>query len=183
MYAELFLTFLKIGAFSFGGGYGMISLIKEEVVSRGWMSEGELIRMIAVSESTPGPIAVNMATFVGSSVGGIFGAFLATFGVVFPSFLIILLISTLMKNLLSCAPVNAFLCGVRPCVVGLIIGTALTMLLGSVISFESVDARGAAILLIICAISPVIKRITKKKPSPILLICISALLGMIFYSV
>ena len=88
IYVELFLTFLQIGAFSFGGGYGMISLIREETLSRGWLTEESLLDMIAVAESTPGPIAVNMATFVGSSQGGVLGAAVATLGVVLPSFVI-----------------------------------------------------------------------------------------------
>ena len=91
IYLQLFLTFLEIGAVSFGGGYAMISLIREKVLSYGWMTDEELINMIAVSESTPGPIAVNIATFVGSRQGGALGSLLATLGVVLPSFLIILL--------------------------------------------------------------------------------------------
>ena len=74
IYLELFLTFLEVGAVSFGGGYAMISLIREKVLTNGWLTEGELLNMIAVSESTPGPIAVNMATFVGSKQGGILGS-------------------------------------------------------------------------------------------------------------
>ena len=93
IYLELFLTFLQIGAFSFGGGYGMISLIREKVLMYGWLTEEEMLNMIAVAESTPGPIAVNMATFVGSSQGGFLGAILATLGVVLPSFIIILIIA------------------------------------------------------------------------------------------
>ena len=92
IYIELFLNFLQVGAVSFGGGYAMISLIREKVLMNGWLSEGELLNMIAVSESTPGPIAVNMATFVGSKQGGILGSFVATLGVVLPSFIIILII-------------------------------------------------------------------------------------------
>ena len=88
MFLKLFLTFLEIGAVSFGGGYGMISLIREETLSHGWLSEDALLNMIAVAESTPGPIAVNMATFVGSSQGGVLGSLLATLGVVLPSFII-----------------------------------------------------------------------------------------------
>ena len=83
IYLELFLTFLQIGAVSFGGGYGMISLIREEVLTHGWLTEKQLLDMIAVSESTPGPIAVNMATFIGSAQGGILGSFLSTLGVIF----------------------------------------------------------------------------------------------------
>ena len=93
IYLELFLTFLMIGAVSFGGGYGMIALIRQEVLSRGWLTEAELMDRIAVAESTPGPIAVNIATFVGSSEGGILGALLATLGVVLPSFIVILIVA------------------------------------------------------------------------------------------
>ena len=91
IYLQLFLEFLKIGALSFGGGLGMISLIHDTCVGSGWLTEEELLNMIAIAESTPGPIAVNMATFVGSSQGGILGALLATLGIVLPSFIIILI--------------------------------------------------------------------------------------------
>ena len=90
---KLFLTFFEIGLFTFGGGYAMISLIREKALSFGWLTEEELLNMIAVSESTPGPIAVNMATFIGSTQGGMLGAFLATLGVVLPSFVLILALS------------------------------------------------------------------------------------------
>ena len=98
IYLKLFLIFLKIGFVSFGGGYGMISLIREDCLNYGWLTEDELLNFIAVAESTPGPIAVNMATFVGSSQGGILGAFLATLGVVLPSFIIILMIVMFLEN-------------------------------------------------------------------------------------
>ena len=101
IYLELFLTFLQIGAVSFGGGYAMISLIREQVLSHNWLSESDFLNMVAVSESTPGPIAVNMATFIGASQGGLLGSFIATLGVVLPSFIIILLIATLIRNLLK----------------------------------------------------------------------------------
>ena len=110
IYLRLFLNFLMIGALSFGGGYGMVSLVRETVLSNGWLTENEFLNFIAVSESTPGPLAVNMATFIGSTQGGILGSFAATLGVVLPSFLIILLIASALKNLIKYAPVNAFLC-------------------------------------------------------------------------
>lgn len=127
IYLKLFLTFLQVGAVSFGGGYAMISLIKEMVLAHGWLNEEQLLNMIAVSESTPGPIAVNMATFVGSTQGGILGSFVATLGVVLPSFVIILLIAALIQNFLKYKGVQAFLGGIRPCVVGMIIATAITI--------------------------------------------------------
>ena len=120
IYPELFLNFLMVGALSFGGGFGMISLIRDAVLSHGWLTEAELMSFIAVAESTPGPIAVNMATFVGASQAGALGAFLATLGVVLPAFLIILLIASVLKNLMKYRLTNAFLSGVRPCVVGMI---------------------------------------------------------------
>lgn len=114
IYLKLFLNFLMIGALSFGGGYGMVSLVRETVISNGWLTESEFLNFIAVSESTPGPLAVNMATFIGSTQGGILGSFLATLGVVLPSFIIILLIAAVLKNLMKYAGVNAFLSGVLP---------------------------------------------------------------------
>jgi len=127
IYLKLFLIFLKIGFVSFGGGYGMISLIREDCLNYGWLTEDELLNFIAVAESTPGPIAVNMATFVGSSQGGILGAFLATLGVVLPSFIIILMIVMFLEHILKYAGVKAVLHGIRPAIVGLILATAVIM--------------------------------------------------------
>ena len=97
IYVELFWNFLMIGALSFGGGYGMISLVRETVLGHGWLTEGEFLSFIAVSESTPGPLAINMATFIGASQGGFWGALCATLGVVLPSFVIILLIASVLQ--------------------------------------------------------------------------------------
>ena len=189
IYLNLFLTFLEIGAFSFGGGYGMISLMREKALMNGWLTEAELLNMIAVAESTPGPIAVNMATFVGSSEGGILGAILATLGVVLPSFIVILLIAALVSNLLKFAGVKAFLGGVRPAIIGIIIATAITMLLRNIIGFvdlattPSVDYRALIILAILVALSLLLKLVFKKKLSPIMLILIAAPLGILVYSI
>ncbi len=189
IYLKLFLTFLEIGAVSFGGGYGMISLIREKVLLNVWLTEGELLNFIAVAESTPGPIAVNMATFVGSSQGGFFGCVCATAGVVLPSFIIILIIAALIKNLLKYKPVSAFLSGVRPCVVGLIFATGITMLITKLTGISTVsdklnaDFFAAVIFALLVLVSYFYKKISGKKPSPILMIVISAVLGMIFYSI
>ena len=188
IYLELFLTFLQIGAVSFGGGYAMISLIREKVLTHGWLTESELLNMIAVSESTPGPIAVNMATFVGSTQGGVLGAFLATLGVVLPSFFIILIIAALIRNLLKYRGVQAFLGGIRPAVVGLILATAFTMFLSTLLKFKCIgntvtpDIKGLVIFAVILAVALVFKKIRKKPISPILLILISAGLGMAMYA-
>ena len=188
IYLELFLTFLQIGAFSFGGGYGMISLIREKVLMHGWLNEEEMLNMIAVAESTPGPIAINMATFVGSSQGGFLGAFIATLGVVLLSFIIILIIATLIRNFMKYAGVKAFLSGIRPCVVGLILATAITMFMSTAIGLSgigdelTIDFNDIIIFSILILISIVAKLAFKKKPTPILMILISAGLGMLMYS-
>lgn len=187
IYLRLFLTFLEIGAVSFGGGYGMISLIREKVLGYGWLTEEEFLSFIAVSESTPGPLAVNMATFIGSSQGGFPGALCATLGVVLPSFCIILLIAALMRNLLKYAGVNAALGGIRPAVVGLILGTALTMALGTLFGFSTVgdpavpDWRGLAILGVLLVLHALCRRFRHRPPSPILMILLSAGLGILLY--
>ena len=193
IYLELFLVFLEIGAFSFGGGYGMISMIREKTLAHGWLTEAELLNMIAVAESTPGPIAVNMATFVGSTQAGFFGSVLATLGVVLPSFIIILIISALIRDLLKYSGVKAFLGGVRPCIVGLILATAMIFLMRILLGFVKIgdsfafDFRGAVIFALIILISKgapkYAPRLIKKSPSPIVLILISAALGMILYSI
>ncbi len=184
---KLFLAFFEIGLFTFGGGYAMISLIREKALAFGWLTEEELLNMIAVSESTPGPIAVNMATFVGSTQGGVLGSLAATLGVVLPSFIIILLIVSLIRNLLKYKGIKAFLSGVRPCVIALILATAMTMLLSTLFGITTVgggfspDYKGLIILAILVAIALIFKKIKKKKPSPILMILVSAGLGMLLY--
>ena len=187
---KLFATFFEIGLFTFGGGYAMISLVMEKTLANGWLTEAELLNMIAVSESTPGPIAVNMATFVGSSQAGILGSAAATLGVVLPSFIIILLISAVMKNFLKYKGVQAFLSGVRPCVVALILGTGISLLLSTLFDFKhitdytpSADIRGIAIFAVVLVSSLIYKRVRGKKLSPILVIAISAVLGIILYSI
>lgn len=145
--------------------------------------------MIAVSESTPGPIAVNMATFVGSTQGGALGSLVATLGVVLPSFIIILLICAVIRNFLKYKGVQAFLRGVRPCVVALILATAITLALSTLMGFSTIwggfalDVRGIIILAILVTFAFIFKKIKKKKPSPILMILCSAGLGMLLYSI
>ena len=138
IYLTLFLTFLQIGALSFGGGYGMISLIREVVISNNWLTEEQFLSFIAVAESTPGPLAVNMATFIGSSQAGFLGALVATLGVVLPSFVIILIIAALINNLLKYAGVKSVLNGIQPTIIGLIIATAITMFITQIFGFTSV---------------------------------------------
>lgn len=179
----------NIGALSFGGGYGMVSLVRETVLSNGWLTENEFLNFIAVSESTPGPLAVNMATFIGSTLGGILGSFVATLGVVLPSFLIILLIASALKNLMKYAPVNAFLSGVRPCVVAMILATALSMALSTLFGLTDLqagftpDLRSIAVFAMLGATHLICKKIRKTAPSPILMILFSAGLGILFWCI
>lgn len=114
IYIELFLGFLKVGCFAFGGAYGAIPLIRDVVLTYGWIDEEMLTYMIAVSESTPGPIMVNLATYIGSNQAGFLGAVIATLAVVTPSFLIVLLITTLLQNVLKNRYAQAILRGLKP---------------------------------------------------------------------
>ncbi len=189
IYLKLFLTFLKIGAVSFGGGYGMISLIRETCLTNAWLTEDELLNFIAVAESTPGPIAVNMATFVGSSQAGFLGALLATLGVVLPSFIIILLIATLLTKLLKYPGVKALLGGIRPAIVGMILATALTMFLSVVFNVHTLQSapllewKSLAIFLAIGVTHFGYAKWKKKPFSPILLIVLSGILGIIVFGI
>ena len=183
---DLFLTFFKIGLVSFGGGYAMIPLVTDEALRYGFSSEA-VLNFIAVAESTPGPIAINMATFIGSAKAGILGSMLATLGVVLPSFIIILIISSVIKGLMQFGGVKAFLNGLRPVVVGLIVGTAITLLLTVILSIKNVyqlivfDWKALVIFSAVALIGWSYKKLNKKAVSPILLIIISAVLGLLLY--
>lgn len=184
---QLFLSFLKIGAISFGGGYGMISVLQEEVLANGWLTSEQLMDFIAVSESTPGPLAINMATFVGASQYGFLGALLATFGVVLPAFIVILSVAALFTNLMKYAGVKSVLKGIRPVVTALVLVTGITMLASVVFSYTSIKSefsfnlKAAVIFLIIAFIYLFSKKVLRKSVSAVLLIVISAVLGILFY--
>lgn len=126
--ASLFLTFFKIGLFTFGGGYAMIPLIQREAAEKKkWVSDEDILDIVAIAESTPGPIAVNSATFVGYKTAGFFGAFAATLGVVLPSFLIILMLSFVLRRFESIKTVQYAFFGIRAGVLALIIKALLSM--------------------------------------------------------
>ena len=131
IYLTLFIEFFKVGLFSFGGGFGMIPLIQDAVIRHNWMSEDAFYNFIGVCESTPGPIAVNMATYVGSTQAGLPGGIVATLGVITPSFFIILLIAAVLKNLTKNTYVQGFLYGIKPVILALILATGINMLLKS----------------------------------------------------
>jgi len=179
---NLFLGFLKVGCFAFGGAYGAIPLIRDVVMSYGFLSDEMLTYMIAVSESTPGPIMVNLAPYVGSSQAGLLGAAIATLAVVLPSFVIILLITALMQTALRNKYVQAILRGLKPCVIGIVLATGVFMILKNCFSDGmALQVKNLLLTLILLAALYGSKRMTKKKLSPILLIVLSALLGVILY--
>ena len=180
IYLELFLGFLKVGCFTFGGGYGAVPLIRDVVLSHGWLSEEMLTYMIAVSESTPGPIMVNMATYIGSSQAGLLGAAIATAAVVLPSFLIVLLIATLLGAVLKNPYAQAILRGLKPCVVGIIIATGIRMTLDNVLA-GGPDLRAAVLTAVLAGVMYGYRYITKKKLSPTRLILLAALAGIAVY--
>lgn len=184
IYFDLLLGFLKVGFFAFGGAYGAIPLIRDVVLSYGWMDEEMLAYMIAVSESTPGPIMVNLATYVGNTQAGLPGAILATLAVVMPSFIIILLVMAVLKAALKNPYVQAVLRGLKPCIIGIILATGLYMVLhnclGSVRNVQA-DAMAVILTVILAAVYFIPAKMKKKGLSPIMLIGISAVLGMLVY--
>ena len=183
---NLFFGFLKVGCFSFGGAYGAIPLIRDVVLSYGWLTEDELTYMIAVSESTPGPIMVNLATYVGSSQAGLLGAAAATLAVILPSFLVILLVMAVWKRLLKNPYAQAVLRGLTPCVTGMILATGVCMVLRNLFPVGregGIDIPMAVITAVLALLMFGTKRITWRSFSPILLIVTAALLGTVFCGV
>ena len=190
IYLQLFLTFLKVGTFAFGGGYAMLSLIGDSVLKYGWMTEEELLNFVGVETVIPGPIAVNMATYIGYEQGGFLGALLATIGVVLPSFVIILVVAACIKNLLKYQPVKTFIAGMRPALGGLIVSVAVTMALTAFFGIDTVstinlsfDWRTIVVLAVVIAIPIIWKRIKKKEFSSILLVVISGIVGMLLFGI
>lgn len=181
IFLDLFLTFFKIGITTFGGGYAMIPLIQSEVVAKGWLSETALVNFIAVSESTPGPFAVNIATYVGRVTAGILGSLSATLGVVLPSFIIILIVAKFYKKFKESKTVKGAMTGLRPAVIGLIgaalISMATTVFFPLGFSLKNLLTWDAAASVIIMGLALYLA--IGKKLSPIIIILISAVLGMV----
>ena len=180
---ELFIGFLKVGCFAFGSAYGAIPLIRDVVLSYGWLDEEMLTYMIAVSESTPGPIMVNRATYVGSSQAGLAGSILATVAVVLPSFLIVLLVTVLLKTLLKSPYVQAVLRGIKPCMIGIILATGVYMIWknGVVLQENSLLLRPLILTIVLGTVYFGSRKLRKGGISPILLIFLSAVAGVAAY--
>ena len=200
IYIKLLAAFLKIGLFSFGGAYGAIPLIRDIVLENQWMDAEMFSNLVALSESTPGPIMVNMATYVGSKQGGFLGALAATIGVLLPSFLILLAVTVLFHNFLKREKVQAVLKGVKPCLMGVILATGIymavsicipsgvsqyghlaeTQVMGSV--FMAVDPMACILLFILGLVTVLYQAVRKKEFPPIALLSLAAVMGCIFYS-
>ena len=188
IYLDLLLGFLRVGCFAFGGAYGAIPLIRDVVLSYGWMDDDALAYMIAVSESTPGPIMVNLATYVGSSQAGLPGAILATLAVVLPSFIVILLITAALKKVLKHRLVQAALRGVKPCIIGIILATGGYMVIHNCMAAREgvftgllLDWQAVGITAVLLAVCPLFRAVKKRSLSPVSLIFISACLGVLVY--
>lgn len=183
IFLMLFIEFFKVGLFTFGGGFAMIPLIEDIVVSYGWLTEAEFYNLIGICESTPGPVAINMATYIGSEQGGLFGSFCATLGVVLPSFIIIVLIAAILKNFTENRFFRGFIRGVKPVVAALILATGTTLLLKNIgISLSGTFTPGWAAIIVLAAVSALyffFKIVFKKKLSAIQIILISAVLGVL----
>ena len=176
---ELFWTFFKIGLFTIGGGYAMLPLIQAETLAHGWLSPERMIDFIAVSESTPGPFAVNIATFVGMETCGIPGALCATAGVVLPSFIIILIVAKCFDRYRKSRVVGGCMSGMKPAVVGLI-GAAVLSVGGTVffpagVSFAALTDTAFIVSALIFAAALVM---AFRKVHPIIIICLCAAAGI-----
>lgn len=190
IYLQLFWTFFKIGLFTFGGGYAMIPLISQEVVGLNWLTEAQLINYIGISEATPGPFAINIATFVGATQGGFFGAVCSTLGVVLPSFIVILLVASIFRHFEENKFVKGALRGINPVVYALIIGTGVVLLVKNfwtnAFDFSATpdfDYTSLIIAAIVVAGSLVFKKVKGKNLSAIWIIVFGAVAGMVLYSI
>lgn len=176
---DLFFSFFQIGLFTFGGGYAMLPMIRQQIAAHGWMTEQALIDFIAVSESTPGPFAINISTFVGMQTAGVAGAACATLGVVLPSFAVILVVAKIYDKFRKSLAVKGCMSGLKPAVVGLI--AAATLSVAAAVFFPSgltLSVFSGAEFYVSAAIVAVCAVLAFKKVHPILLILLSAAVGV-----
>ena len=182
IYLDLFLGFLQVGCFAFGGAYGAIPLIRDVVLAYGWLDDEALTYMIAISESTPGPIMVNLATYIGSHQAGFWGSLIATTAVVLPAYLVILLVMGILKNAIDHPGVQAVLWGLKPCVTGIVLATGLTMVIRNCLSGLQITGwQDILVTLVLAGILVLWQLLRKKKLSPIALICLAGILGIAVY--
>ena len=181
IYLQLFYTFFKIGLFGFGGGYAMLSMIQGEVVTRyDWVSTQEFTDIVAISQSTPGPIGINAATYVGfTATGSIWGSVIATFAVVLPSFILMLTISKIFLKYQKHPAVEAVFSGLRPAVVGLLASAALVLMNVENFGSPTDDTYTFVISIIIFLIAFIGTK--KYHANPILMIIACGIAGLILY--
>ena len=181
IYLQLFYTFFKIGLFGFGGGYAMLSMIQGEVVTRyDWVSTQEFTDIVAISQSTPGPIGINAATSVGfTATGSIWGSVIATFAVVLPSFILMLTISKFFLKYQKHPAVEAVFCGLRPAVVGLLASAALVLMNVENFGSPTDDTYTFVISIIIFLVAFIGTK--KYHANPILMIIACGIAGLILY--
>lgn len=179
IYLKLFWDFFRVSCFTFGGAYGAIPLIRDMVMGNGWISEDRFAYMIAVSESTPGPIAVNMATYIGSELGGIPGAACATLGVVLPSFVIILIVAKCFERFRKSRAIQGAMSGLKPAVVGLIATAVVSV--GKTVFFSTgltLAVLASPMFYVCLGIFFVMLLLAFRKVHPIAIICLSAAIGI-----
>ena len=175
-YLDLFLSFFQIGLFSFGGGMAAMPLIQAQVVDRhGWLTMAEFTDLITISEMTPGPIAVNSSTFVGTRIGGTLGAFVATFGCILPSCLIVSLLAWLYFRYQNLSYIQGTLKGLRPAIVALIASAGLSILTLALQGANGINWLGALLFLAAFLV------LRKWKPDPIYVMLGCGVLGGILY--
>ncbi len=181
IYLQLFYTFFKIGLFGFGGGYAMLSMIQGEVVTRyEWLTAQEFTDIVAISQMTPGPIGINAATYVGyTASGSVIGSFIATFAVIFPSFILMLTISKFFLKYQKHPVVEAIFSGLRPAVVGLLASAALVLMTNENFGSPTQDTYQFIMSVIIFIVAFVGTR--KFKVNPILMILACGLAGFFLY--
>ncbi len=168
---KIFLTFLKIGAFSFGGGYVMIPFIQKEIVeTQQWIEAGEFIDVIGISQVTPGPIATNASTYVGYKVAGVLGAIAGTLGVIMAAFILALIVSRRFEKVKHLPQVKLMFKGLRPAVLGLIFSAAISVGLTTVTTFKELGIATFAFVSIV-----------KFKIHPIVTIFIAGCIGLVLY--
>ncbi|MCM0316625.1 chromate transporter [Bacteroides fragilis] len=181
IYLQLFYTFFKIGLFGFGGGYAMLSMIQGEVVTRyDWVSTQEFTDIVAISQSTPGPIGINAATYVGfTATGSVWGSVIATFAVVLPSFILMLTISKFFLKYQKHPAVEAVFSGLRPAVVGLLASAALVLMNTENFGSPTGDTYTFVISIVIFLVAFIGTK--KYNANPILMIIACGIAGLILY--
>lgn len=170
MIVQLFASFFMIGLFAFGGGYAVLSILQEEVVRRGWMSAERFVDFIAISQSTPGPIAINMATFVGYEVGGVLGALVASVAVALPGMILMTVFACFLFHVYERPGMQSVFKGLRPAVVGLVAAAAWQIGLVAVVSWQAVAVSSICVVLL-----------AKWRVGPVWLVIGSAIAGIIFF--